>query len=86
VQLANLVYSLFYFYEILIIVWCLLSWFPRKPGSLVDDISEALGRLVLPYLNLFRRFIPPIGGIDFSPVIAVMVLGVVEEFIVRALI
>lgn len=85
-QLANLVYSLFYFYEILIIVWCLLSWFPRKSGGLIDDISEALGRLVLPYLNLFRRFIPPIGGIDFSPVIAVMVLGAVEEFIVRALI
>lgn len=85
-RLANLVSSLFYFYYVLIIVWCLLSWFPRKPGGLLDDISQALGRLVCPYLNLFRRFIPPIGGIDFSPIIAILVLEAIERVLIQVLV
>jgi len=86
VQIANLVHSLFYFYDVLIIIWCLLSWFPRKPGGLVDDISQAIGALVCPYLNLFRRFIPAIGGIDFSPIIAIVVLEAAERLLVNILI
>ena len=85
-QIANLVHSLFYFYDVLIIIWCLLSWFPRKPGGLVDDISQAIGTLVCPYLNLFRRFIPAVGGIDFSPIIAIVVLEAAERLLVNILI
>lgn len=80
-QLIVLVQRLFEIYEILIVVWCLMSWFPIRPGSLVDDLRGAIGMLVAPYLNLFRRFIPPIAGMDFSPVVAILLLGVIERLV-----
>ena len=65
----------------LIVVWCLMSWFPIRPGSFFDDLRGALGMLVEPYLGLFRRFIPPIMGVDWSPVVAILVLSVIERLI-----
>lgn len=77
--IASLVARLFEIYSVLIVVWCLMSWIPRRPGGLVEDIRGAIGILVEPYLNLFRRFIPPFGGIDFSPIVAILVLNVIER-------
>ncbi len=82
-SVANVVSTLFNLYEILIIVWCILSWIPRRPGSVLGDVGEVLDRLILPYVNLFRRFIPPLGGIDFSPVFAVLALSVIEMLAIR---
>ncbi len=84
-RIANVIDSLFYFYEILIIVWCLISWIPRRSGSVIDDIASVLDRIVGPYLRVFQRIIPPVGGIDFSPIIAVLVLGLIKRLIVRVL-
>ena len=86
VALGNIVNSLFNFYSILIIVWCFMSWFPIREGSLVYDIAMAINSLVSPYMNLFRRFIPPLGGIDFSPILAILVLNIVQGWIVRTLV
>lgn len=82
-QVAVFVSRLFEFYEILIVVWCIMSWLPLRQGGIVYDIAVAIGRLVDPYLKLFRRFIPPLGGIDFSPVIAMVVLGVLRNLVTR---
>ncbi|WP_455136814.1 YggT family protein [Thermophilibacter sp.] len=84
-QLIVLVQRLFQIYEVLIVVWCLMSWFPIRPGSLVDDLRGAIGTLVCPYLNLFRRLIPPLGGVDFSPVVAILILGVIERLVLTLL-
>ncbi len=43
-----------------------------KQGGLLQDIAAVLDSVCGPWLNLFRRFIPPMGGIDFSPVVAIM--------------
>lgn len=80
---VQLIYSLFRFYNILIIVYCLMSWFPIRQGGLIDDIRAVLASLVEPYLNLFRRFIPPFGGIDWSPIIAILALSVIQNLLVR---
>ncbi len=82
-SLANVVSALFNLYEIIIIVWCIMSWIPRRPGSVLSDVAAVLDRLVVPYINLFRRFIPPLGGIDFSPVFAVLALSVIEMIAIR---
>lgn len=79
--LISLIQRLFNVYEVLIVVWCLMSWIPYRPGGIVDDIRGALGILVEPYLGIFRRFIPPLGGIDFSPVVAILALGVIERLV-----
>lgn len=72
--IANLIYTLADVYSMLIFVYVLLSWFPTDRGILAD-INTVLGRICDPYLNLFRKFIPPIGGmVDISPIVALLVL------------
>ena len=73
------------FYELLIVIYCLLSWFPMRQGGIVYDFAVVLDRLVGPYLNFFRRIIPPMGGIDFSPVIAVLALNVIARLVIGIL-
>lgn len=82
-QVAVFVSRLFEFYEILVVVWCILSWLPLREGGIVHDIAVAIDRIVGPYLGLFRRFIPPLGGIDFSPIVAMFVLGVLRNVVTR---
>ena len=76
------------FYVGLIIIYILMSWLPSMPG-IVGDLYQVLGRLCDPFLDIFRRIIPPIGGsgmaIDFSPVVAVLVLQIAARFIGRFL-
>lgn len=79
INLTSLVYRLFDIYSWLIVIWCLMSWIPTRPGGFVDDLRGAIGMLVEPYLGLFRRFIPPFGGVDWSPVVAILVLSVIER-------
>lgn len=80
--LVQIVDSLINFYNILIIVYCLLTWIPMNPNGLLADIGAALDGIVGPYLNFFRRIMPPMGGIDFSPVIAVLALTFIERILV----
>ncbi len=69
-------------YTMILFVYVLMSWIPNKRGIL-SDVETVLGKICDPYLNLFRRFIPPIGGmIDVSPIFAIIVL----EFVVRLII
>ena len=63
-------------YSILLLIRILLTWFPN-----VDWYSQpfaTLSQLTDPYLNLFRSLIPPLGGIDFSPILAFLVLNLVS--------
>lgn len=61
-------------YTLIIFVYVMLSWFPNKRGVLAD-IDNVLARLCDPYLDLFRKFIPPIGGmVDISPIVAIIAL------------
>ena len=69
------------FYELLIVIYCLLSWFPMRQGGIVYDFAVVLDRLVGPYLDFFRRIIPPMGGIDFSPVVALIALSLAERLV-----
>lgn len=61
-------------YTLIIFVYVLMSWIPSKRG-LIADIDNVLGKLCDPFLDIFKRFIPPIGGmIDISPIVAILVL------------
>ncbi|MBQ9058764.1 MAG: YggT family protein [Atopobiaceae bacterium] len=70
------------FYQILIVVWAIFSWFPISNEGLFADIRNVISRLVQPYVGLFQRVIPPLGGIDFSPVVAIVALNLVQRGIV----
>lgn len=55
---------------------------PRGAGKGgVDAFRDALAMLVEPYIGLFRRFIPPFGGIDFSPIVAIFALQLIERML-----
>ena len=73
-MLVYLIVSLADAYSMVIFVYVMLSWLPVNRGILAD-IYMVLGKLCDPYLNLFRRLVPPLGGmVDITPVIALLVL------------
>lgn len=82
-RLAYVIYRLVNVYETLIVIRCIMTWFPIRPGTLIGDIQAALATLVDPYLNLFRQFMPRMQGVglDFSPIVAILVLEAVMRLL-----
>ena len=66
-------------YTFLILIRILLTWFPTV--SWMNQIEAFLSPITDPYLNIFRSFIPPLGGMDFSPILAIIVLNLVSGFL-----
>jgi YggT family protein len=74
-------------YLVLIFIRIIMSWIPRMPYNrylaaflkFVSDVTD-------PYLNLFRRFLPPVrlgpGALDLSPIVATLVLIIVSGIVV----
>jgi YggT family protein len=79
--LSTVVSGLVQFYVLLIIAWAILSWFQQSGGFIVE-IYRVLDKIVSPFINLFKRFIPTAGGIDFSPFVAIILL----QFVLRLLV
>jgi YggT family protein len=89
-DVASYVDALFLVYIILIFVRILLSWIPRIPyNPTLSAIINFIHEVTDPYLNLFRRILPPIGGggfaLDLSPIIAIFVLFIVRAIVVGAI-
>ena len=64
-------------YTVLLIIRILLSWFPNVDWF--NPPFSVLSQLTDPYLNLFRSIIPPLGGIDLSPILAVLLLSFLRQ-------
>ena len=86
-DVADYVSALFLVYIVLIFINVLISWVPRMPynrwlRAFLDFVTETTN----PYLNLFRRVLPPVGGggfaLDLSPIIGVIVLFVLQGLVV----
>ncbi|MCL2151152.1 MAG: YggT family protein [Coriobacteriia bacterium] len=73
--------SLVHVYIFLIFIWALFSWF-GTPRGFLQDVYKLLDSIVEPYVDLFRRFLPPVSGVSFAPVAAAVVL----EFVVWLLV
>jgi YggT family protein len=70
-------------YSFMIIGYVLMSWLPNARESF---IGVFLGKMVEPYLGIFRRFIPPIGGmLDLSPIIALFALRFVASGLIAVI-
>ena len=70
-------------YILLIFVYVLTSWV-RMPYSL-SWLQRFLNDVCEPYLRLFRRILPPLGPIDLSPIVSVIVLVALDQIVVRLL-
>lgn len=80
-SVADYLAALINVYVVLIIVWILIGLFLAFGGRLpynrfTDAVVGFLRGVCDPYLALFRRFIPPIGAFDFSPIVAILVLTI----------
>ena len=79
-EIASIFISIVNIYVFVIIVWVILSWFRARKGF-ARDLYQALDKIVAPFMNLFKRFIPTAGGLDFSPIIAILILQVIARVI-----
>lgn len=87
-DVADYIRTLALVYTIIIIIRIILSWIPRLPYNrwlsagvkFVTDVTD-------PYLNLFRRVLPPVrlgpGALDLSPMVALFVLIIVSSIVAR---
>ena len=75
-MIVKLINQLFYFYGILILIRIFLTWIPTIDWE--AQPMKALRMSTDVYLDLFRSLIPPFGGLDFSPIIAIIVLQIIQ--------
>lgn len=66
-------------YQILLLVRILLTWLQGIEWA--TQIASFLSPVTDPYLNIFRSFIPPLGGIDLSPMLAFFALYIVQNIL-----
>ena len=67
-------------YGLVIVIYVLMSWIPQMNGW-INDLYSVLSRICEPYLSIFKRVIPPAGNIDFSPIVALLVLSALSALI-----
>ena len=87
-QIADYLSTLIYVYTVIIIVYIVVNLLfaagLRPPYSRATDaILGFLRDVCEPYLRIFRRVLPSFGGIDFSPIIAIIVLGLFNQIVVQ---
>ena len=87
-DIANYVQALFLVYILLIFIYILLNMMfslgLRPPYTrYTDAVMGFLRDVCEPYLKIFRRFIPPIGMFDLTPMIAIIVLYIVQTIVVN---
>jgi uncharacterized protein YggT (Ycf19 family) len=88
VQVANFVSALIWVYTILIIAYIFSSMYFNVGGRLPysrwsRSILDFLRDVCEPYVGFFRRFIPPFGPLDLSPMVAIIVLVIVGNIVVQ---
>lgn len=64
-----------------ILIRVLLSWIPNLDRG--NPLVQLLHQITDPVLEPARRIIPPLGGMDFSPIVVILVLQLLEQVLVR---
>jgi uncharacterized protein YggT (Ycf19 family) len=90
-QIADFLSALIYVYTLLIILYIVVNLLftagLRPPYSrTTDSILGFLRDVCEPYLRIFRRVIPAFGGLDFSPILAIITLQIVNSVVVAGII
>lgn len=81
----NFIHVAFRIYYFMLLANIILSWFPMRRGNvIIDFIYEMTG----PFLRIFRRILPPSPRfpLDFSPVLAIFALYIMEVLVFRLLV
>lgn len=81
VALVRLLFQLLY---VLLITRVVLSWVPGVNYS--HPVVHFIYRVTSPVLDPIRRVVPPVGGLDLSPLVAVLLLGLLQQVVMEILI
>jgi YggT family protein len=89
-DIARYVNTLVLVYLVLIFIRIIMTWLPRIPyNRYLDMVLNFVRDVTDPYLNLFRRFLPPVrlggGALDLSPIVATFVLIIVGSLVANAI-
>jgi YggT family protein len=91
IALISIIHEIISLYSIVLIVYLVLSWLvafnvvnPRQ--QLVAAINRVTSALVDPVLAPIRKIVPAISGMDFSPLILILILHFLDVFITRDLV
>ena len=76
--ILRIIAQILYIYSILIVIYTLLTWIPR---TLQTKAGQLLAKIVEPCLSWFQRIIPPIAGISFAPIVALLVIYLINNYV-----
>ncbi|MFD2044024.1 YggT family protein [Ornithinibacillus salinisoli] len=71
-QIFNLLDMALRIYSFGLIIYIFMSWFP---GARESAFGSFLAKICEPYLEPFRKIIPPLGMIDLSPLVGILVIN-----------
>ncbi len=81
VFLANILHNIIRLFTLVIIIQAVLS-FVMDP---YHPVRQFIDRLVNPFLAPIRRLIPPLGGLDLSPMVLIVILWVLDMILTRVI-
>ena len=67
-------------YSIILVIYALLSWFPGAPES---ALGQMVHRLVEPFLSLFKKLPLQFAGLDFTVLVAILLLNFLERLVAQ---
>ena len=90
-EVADYLSTVIYVYTLIIFVYIVTNLLfaagLRPPYSRATDrVLGFLRDVCEPFLRIFRRILPSFGGFDFSPIIAIIVLGIINRVVVEGII
>ena len=74
--ISNIIQS----YSIILVIYALLSWFPGAPES---ALGQMVHRLVEPFLSLFKKLPLQFAGLDFTVLVAILLLNFLERLVAQ---
>lgn len=84
-QVMTLVNVFVSVYSLIIFIYVLSSWIPLPYNRHLNRVRRFLFDACDPYLRLFRRVLPSLGGIDLSPIVAVLALWLGDRLVYEVL-
>jgi YggT family protein len=79
------VLSLYLVYLLLIFVYVIMNWVQLPYNIWIGRLRGFLHDTVEPVLRPIRAVLPPLGGFDLSPLIAIFALGLIEQIVIAVL-
>lgn len=82
-SVTTFIYVFSFVYTLAIFAYILTSWLRLPYSPTLNRIQRFLYDVCEPFLRIFRRFLPSFGGLDLSPMVALLVLWLVSSIVIR---